>query len=114
MLSGVISVCLLSGDVRQGKARQRDLPLSGGCAALPASPGALLPHQFSKIPLGLFHFAFEELQMDFMEKVARSNEVEVKNLSAHNTLFQGSANSNVDVSSALSVLDDSTEVSGLG
>lgn len=41
-------------------------------------------------------------QMDFIEKVDRRNEVEVKNLSFDNALFQGSANSNVDVSSALS------------
>lgn len=49
-----------------------------------------------------------------MEKVDRRSEVEVKNLSSDNTLFQGSANSNVDVPSALSILDNSTEVSGLG
>lgn len=56
----------------------------------------------------------EQLQMDFIEKVDRRNEVELKNLSFDNALFQGSANSNVDVSSALSIPDNSTEVSGLG
>lgn len=89
-------------------------PGSGGGAALPAGPGHFFLIKCSKNPLGLFRFAFEELQMDFMGKVARSNEVAMKNLSAHNTLFQGSANSTVDVPSALSILDDCTEVSGLG
>lgn len=56
----------------------------------------------------------EQLQTDFMEKVDRRSKVEVKNLSSNNTLFQGSANSNMDVPSALSILDNSTEVSGLG